>query len=146
MSRFKMIQITNNAIGAVAANANIPLGTITRRIDCNKCNTTFSVASSTSDTVVLNEAGYYKVTYSITAIATDTGLSSISLIANGASVYTVGETVSAAGDAINLTLPFYVRVFDQNNNIATNNPLSLQVRSSSALTSATANMIVEKLY
>lgn len=146
MSKFRLLQVTNTNIGVVTANSNIPLGTVTSKIDCSPYGSTFSLTSSASDTVVLNNAGYYKITYSITDVATDTGVNSISLIANNNSVHTVGETVATAEDAINLTLVYYVRVYPQCNNYATNNPMSIQIRADNAITSATANLIIEKLY
>ena len=65
MSKYKLIQLTNTSIGAQVANAFLPLGVVTRRINstCN-CDTTFQIANSTADILYINEPGYYKVTYS----------------------------------------------------------------------------------
>lgn len=145
MSRFKMIQMTNLIVGQVAENTTIPLGTVTRGIDCKQNNATFGVASSTNDTVVLNDAGYYKVTYSISAVAENTGINGISLLVNGTALYFVEGSVATAGDTINLTLPYYVKVLPKC--VAqTNNPVSIQVRAESAITSASAVLIIEKMY
>ena len=141
-----MIQITNKNIGAVAINGLIPLGTITRRIDCGDCCTAFTVSSSNTDTITINEEGYYKITYSITDLATAVGLNTITLVVNGTDTYTVGETVAVAGDAINLTLDYVVRVFRKCDNVATNNPMTIQIRADDAITSATANIIIERIY
>ena len=146
MHREKMIQMTNNNIGVVNANAFIPFGTITRRVDCGNCCSAFSISSSNTDTITINEEGYYKITYSITDVATDVGLNSITLVVNGTDTYTVGETVATAGDAIDLTLPFVVRVFKRCDNVATNNPMTIQIRTDEAITSATANIIIERIY
>ena len=146
MHREKMIQMTNNNIGVVNANAFIPFGTITRRIDCGNCYSAFTISSSNTDTITINEEGYYKITYSITDVATTVGLNSITLVVNGTDTYTVGETVATAGDAIDLTLPFVVRVFKRCDNVATNNPMTIQVRADDAITSATANIIIERIY
>lgn len=146
MSREKMIQMTNKNIGVVTANSFIPLGTITRRIDCGNCCSAFTISSSNTDTITINEEGYYKVTYSITDLATAVGLNSITLVVNGVDAYTVGETVAVAGDAINLTLPYVVRVFKRCDNVATNNPMTIQVRADDAITSATANIVIERIY
>lgn len=142
----KMVQMTNNNIGVVAANGFIPFGTITRRVDCGNCNSAFTISSSNTDTITINEEGYYKITYSITDVATAVGLNSITLVVNGADAYTVGETVAVAGDAIDLTLPYVVRVFKRCDNVATNNPMTIQVRADDAITSATANIIIERIY
>lgn len=142
----KMIQMTNKNIGVVAINGFIPFGNITRRVDCGNCCSAFTVSSSNTDTITINEEGYYRVTYSITDLATAVGLNTITLVVNGVDTYTVGETVAAAGDAINLTFDFVVRVFKRCDNVATNNPMTIQVRADDAITSATANIIVERIY
>jgi hypothetical protein len=146
MGNKKMIQMTNNNIGVVNANGFIPFGNITRRIDCGSACSAFTVSSSNTDTITINEEGYYEIKYSITDLATSVGLNSITLIVNGVDAYTVGETVATAGDAINLTLPYVVRVFKKCDNVATNNPMTIQLRADNAITSATANIIVEKIY
>lgn len=145
MSRYKMVQLTNKTIGAVAVNALVPLGTITRRVDCSNGASAFTVTSSNTDTITINEEGYYKVTYSISAVATDAGLATVTLVVNGIDTYTVGATATAGG-TVNLTLPYEVRVFRRCNNVATNNPMTIQIKSGVALTSAVANIIVEKKY
>jgi hypothetical protein len=58
----------------------------------------------------------------------------------------VGETVATAGDTIDLTIPYVVRVFKRCDNVATNNPMTIQFRSDTAITSATSNVIVKKVY
>lgn len=145
MSRFKMVQLTNKDIGTVAANALMPLGTITRRVDCSNNMSAFTVASSNTDTITINEAGYYEITYSVSEVATAAGITTITLIVNGVDVTTVGVTATAGG-TINLTLPYTVRVFNRCDNIATNNPMTIQFRTNADITSATSNVIVKKIY
>lgn len=146
MHKEKMIQMTNKNIGAISANGFIPFGTITRRVDCGNCCSAFTISSSNTDTITINEEGYYKITYSITDVATTVGLNTITLVVNGVDTYTVGETVATAGDAIDLDLPYVVRVFKRCDNVATNNPMTIQVRADDAITSATANIIIERIY
>lgn len=146
MKKYKLLQVTNNNIGAVAVNGLIPLGRITRKIDCDNNCTAFTLSSSNADTVTISEQGYYDIEFSITALATATGLNSISLVVNGVDTYAVGETVATAGDAINLTLPYIVRVFKKCDNVATNNPMTIQFKADTAITSATANLIIKKVY
>lgn len=145
MGKYKMVQLTNKNIGEVAINALIPFGTITRRVDCQNNIAAFTTTSSNTDTVTINEAGYYKVDYSISAVVPVAGITTITLVVNGVDVYTVGATATAGG-TLNLTLPYIVRVFKRCDSIATNNPMTIQVKSSVALTSAVANIIVEKVY
>ena len=146
MSKFKMVQMTNKNIGVVSANNFIPFGTITRRVDCTNCVSAFTISSSNADTITINEEGYYEITYSITDLATNVGLNSITLVVNGTDTYTVGETVATAGDAIDLTLPYVVRVFKRCDNVATNNPMTIQVRADEPITSATANIIIKRIF
>lgn len=145
MSRFKMLQITNNNIGTIVENSFLPLGTITRRVDCSNNMSAFTVSSSGTDTITINEAGYYEIEYSISEIATTAGISTVTLVVNGADVYTVGVTATAGG-TVNLTLPYTVRVFNRCDNIATNNPMTIQFRTDTEIASATSNVIVKKVY
>lgn len=141
----KLIEMKNNNIGAVAINGLIPLGTVTRKIDCSTECPAFTISSSNADTITISEAGYYEITYSITALATAIGLNNITLVVNDVDTYQVGATAAAAGDAINLTLPYVVRVFNRCNNVATNNPMTIQIKADTAITSATSNIIVKKV-
>lgn len=148
MKTYKILQVTNTAIGAVAVDENMPLGTITRRLNNGKgCCTAFEVATSGADTVYLNESGYYKITYSGSLIAGAVGEVSVALFANGTQVYEVGDTATAEEDVRNLTLPFVVRVFNNCASSPTNCPMAIQVRLSGvAITGGTSNLIVERVY
>ena len=146
MGNKKMIQMTNNNIGVVNANGFIPFGNITRRIDCGSACSAFTVSSSNTDTITINEEGYYEITYSISAVFTNAGVNSVKLVVNGTDTYEVGETIGTATTAVNLTLPYVVRVFKKCDNVATNNPMTIQIVANEAITSATANIIVEKIY
>lgn len=146
MSNYRLIQLTNNNIPAVAVDTNMPLGTITRRVACNRCEPTFVVSSSSVDTITINEEGYYKVAYNGALVATDAGVVELTLVVNGVNTYVVGET-AVAGATVNVTLDYVVRVFKRCDDIATNNPMTIQVESTGvALTSGTSNIIVERVY
>jgi hypothetical protein len=146
-SCYKQIQLTNSNIGDVAVNGYIPYGRVTRRINApfNCCNT-FTVRSSTDDTVVINDAGFYKITYSLTALAEAAGDVTISLVTNGTSVYSVTQTVAAAADSVNLTLPYTIRVCPNCSATPDNVPVSVQIQNTGvALTGVSGNMIIEKV-
>ena len=141
---YKQIQLTNTAIGDVAADAYVPLGRVTARINApyNCCNT-FAVSSSTADTVVINTAGFYKITYSLTATAADAGDITIALVVDGAPVYSVTQSYVAASTGANLTVVYTIRV--ASNGGAESNPVSVQLQNTGiALTGATSNLIIEK--
>ena len=142
----KMIQMTNKNIGAIAINGLIPLGTITRRVGCGNCGSAFSVSSSNTDTITINEEGYYEITYSISAVEAAAGINTITLIVNGTDTYTVGATTAVVDQTVDLTLPYVVRVFRRCDNVATNNPMTIQFRADDAITSAVANVIVKKIF
>lgn len=146
MTCYKQIQLTNNAFGAIAADAYMPYGRVTRRINApTNCSNTFTVGSSTADTVTINEPGFYKVTYSVTAIANAEGIVTVELVTNGASVYTVSTTATADA-TVNLTLPYTIRVLPNSDSAPNNVPVAIQIQNTGvALTSGTSNLIIEKI-
>ena len=146
-SAYKQIQLTNKTITSVAVDQFFPLGTVTRRINApyNCCNT-FVVSSSTNDTVVLNDPGFYKVTYSLTATAAAAGEVTVALVTNGTSVYSVTQTIVDEANAVNLTLVYTVRVAPTYGSAPENVPVALQLQNTGiALTGETANLVIEKV-
>jgi hypothetical protein len=148
MSKYKLIQLTNNAIGATTAQTLLPLGLITRRLNASACNcTTFQITSSDSDTLILNDPGYYKITYNANLIAAAAGDLSVSLLANQQEVTSSSETVAAADDTANITLIYTIRVCPNCCSAPTNCPVNIQLQLGDVAISAgsTANLIVEKI-
>ena len=147
MSNYKVIQLTNSAIGAVGANTMLPLGTITRKIQSsNNCCSTFNVTTTDSNIIYLNEPGYYRITYSGSVIAGAAGVVDISIIANSDSVYTASAT-AAEGDTVNITIPYEVRVSKNCCASPTNCPMSIQIQlGDTAITGGTSNLLIEKVY
>jgi hypothetical protein len=144
---YKLIQLTNTSIGDVPVNDFIPLGTVTRRINAplNCCNT-FNVTSSDNNAVIANDAGFYKITYSLTATAAAAGQVTLALITNGASVYTISQTIVDETTAVNMTLPFVIRVSPNCSYAPNNEPVTIQIQNTGiALTGASANLIIEKV-
>lgn len=145
---YRMIQLTNKNIQAVAANTLMPLGSITRRV-CPRtnCCQTFEVTTSGADTVNITEQGYYRVTYNVSAISAAAGLVSFSLNVGGTSVYVGSATAAAVGDTVNVTIPFMVRAFGNCASLPVNLPLAIQVENTgAALTSAVSNIVIERAY
>jgi hypothetical protein len=147
-NNYKQIQLTNTAIGDVAVNAYMPLGRVTRRINApfNCCNT-FTISSSTADTVTLNDVGFYKITYSLTASAAAEGEVTVGLVTNGTTVYSVSQNIAdATTGSVNLTLPYTVRVVPNCSSAPDNVPVTLQLQNTGiALTGVSSNLIIEKL-
>jgi hypothetical protein len=152
MSKYKLIQLTNNNIGALTAGSLIPLGLTTRRVNapCDGCSA-FEVASSTSDTVYITEPGYYKVTYSMDLNPAAAGTASVTLVTNQTDVYTVSEAVTAAEDIVNLTLIYVIRVCPNSCATPFNCPVAVQLKLGDVATgitptASTANLIIERVY
>lgn len=146
-SCYKQIQLTNNSLGDVPVDGFIPYGRVTRRINApyNSCNT-FMITSSTSDTITINDVGFYKITYSLTATAAAAGDVSISLITNGNSVYSVSQNLVDETGSVNLTLPYTIRVCPNCSATPDNVPVNVQIQNTGiALTGATSNIIIEKV-
>jgi hypothetical protein len=131
----------------VAVDAYFPLGQVTRRINAplNCCNT-FILSTNDTNTVTLTEAGFYKVTYSLTAEAAAEGILTIGLVSNGTTVYTVSEAIAAADSPVNVTLPYTIRVSPNCASSPANAPISIQIQNTGiALTGSSSNLIIEKL-
>lgn len=148
MSIYRLLQLTNDAVGAVAANAYLPFGVISRRISCPKsCGTTFNVGDTGSNVIYLNEAGYYKITYNASLLPGAASPVTISLIVNGTSVYTGTAETSATGDSVNITIPFVIRACPNCASTPTNLPVSIQLQlGSTAITGGSSNLIIERVY
>lgn len=147
MTSYKQIQLTNTNVGDVAINSYMPLGRVTRRINAplNCCNT-FTVTTSATDTITLNDVGFYKITYSLTATAAAAGEVSIALVTNGTSIYTVSQAIVDETAGVNITLPYTIRVCSNCSATPDNVPVNVQIQNTGiALTGATSNIIIEKI-
>jgi hypothetical protein len=146
MTNAKILQLTNLTIGAITANGNMPLGvtTVIYPFDSSNCYPTYTVTSSTSDTLVINKAGTYKFIYNASVVATAAGLVTFALIVNGVSKYTVSVTATEAG-TVNITIPYEIYVPCNCASAPNNVPAYIQVQNTGvALTSGTSNLIVSK--
>lgn len=148
MSNYRVLQLTNANVGAVPIGAFLPLGTVTRKISHGNCLCpTFTVTTSGANTITLNEAGYYHITYTASLIGGAAGTLTAALQANGVTVLTASETVTAAGDTENITIDYVIRVFPNTYTQPTNNPLTLQILLGGvAITGGVSNIVVEKTY
>lgn len=141
---YRIIELQNNNIGAVAVNGFLPLGQVTRRISTSTgSGVPFEVTNSGADTVQLTCKGYYKVIYSASLTVSAAASVQVVLLANGVEVYNVTQTAGGAG-AVNLTLAKEVRVFSNCAANSTNCPVNLQLQlKGSAITGGTSNLIVD---
>lgn len=146
---YRVIQLTNHSVGAVTAGSFLPLGNITRRYGCNeneRCSV-FEVSTTGSNTITINESGYYHLTYTGSLVAGAAGDIVLDLLVNGIEVFTVSQTATAVGDVENITLNYVVRVLPNCSACVNNTPAIVQIRldeTSVALTGGTSNIVVEK--
>jgi hypothetical protein len=142
----KLLQLTNMNIGAVEVDAFIPLGVTTIIYpggDFN-CGPTYTVTSSTSDTLQVNKQGTYKVIYNASVVATEAGNVVLELMYNNVSKYTVTAQAAAAG-TVNLTIPYEIYIPGNCCNNPINIPANIQIKNTGvALTSGTSNLIISK--
>lgn len=141
-----LIQLTNTGIGAVAVDGFMPLGVITTVYpNCSSMQgPTYTITSSTSDTVQVNKSGTYRIIYNASVVATEAGDVVLGLRINGTTRYTVTATATAAG-TVNVTIPFEVYIPGNCCASPINIPAYIQVQSTGvALTSGTSNLIIDK--
>ena len=141
---YRVIELQNDNIGAVAVNGFLPLGRVTRRISTTTgSGVPFEITTSGADTVQLTSKGYYKVLYSASLTVGAAGTVQVALLANGVELYNVTESAAGAG-AVNLTLAKEVRVFANCAACSTNCPVDIQLQlKGSAITGGTSNIIVD---
>ena len=146
MTNARILQLTNSAIGAVATNQNLPLGVITVRypFDVSSCYPTYTITSSTSDTLVVNKSGTYKFIYNASVVAEAAGEVTFILKVNGVQQYPVSATATADG-TVNLTIPYEVYVPCNCQSAPNNVPAYIQIQSTGvAITGGTSNLIISK--
>ena len=145
---YKAIQLTNNAIPAVAAGGLIPLGRITRRVNANaRCSglDTFMVGTSAADTITITEPGIYRIAFSASLVPTATGQLTVSLLENDTVL--TSETRQATADVtLGLSFMYLARVLP-NTETAINVPAAFQLQQTvGAINSGISNLIIEKVY
>lgn len=146
-NKYRVLQMTNSAIGAVAVNSFMPLGKITRKVSRCECSpNTFAVSTTGANVVTINECGNYNVNYNASLIAGAAGVLAITLVMNGTNVYSSTVTATAGG-TVNISLPYQIRVFPNCSALPTNIPSDIQILLSGvAITGGTSNLIVERVY
>jgi hypothetical protein len=129
MTNAKILQLTNSTIGAITTDSNMPLGvaTVVYPFDTNNCFPTYTVQSSSSDTLVVNKPGTYNFIYSASVVADEVGNVTFAVKVNGVSKYSVSSTVATAGSTINLTIPFEIYVPCNCASVPNNVPAYIQV-------------------
>ena len=140
----RLLQLTNNTIGAVGINDRIPVGVVTRRIMRDtKCQPTFEVTTNANNAVTISEAGIYTITYTGSLEVGAAGDIVLQLLYNGVVANTVTVTAAAAG-TYSVNLSFVVRILGNCCSGQQNLPALLQINNAGiALTGGTGNLIIE---
>lgn len=143
-SNYRIIEMQNTAIGAVAANGVMPFGKVTRRIATSTGNgVPFQIGSSGADIIQLTTKGYYRVTYNASLTVGAASDITLVLLANGTPVYSITNHVTAAG-TYNLHFVKEVRVFANCQACPTNCPMDIQIQNAgAAITGGTSNIIID---
>lgn len=141
---YRILEMQNNNIGAVAVDGLMPFGIITRRTSCSTGHgVPFDVTTAGANTIVLTSKGYYKVMYNSSLTVGAAGAVTLTLLVDGAPVYSVTENAAGAG-AVNLTLIKEVRVFANCASAPTNCPANIQIQlTGTDVTGGTSNIIVD---
>lgn len=147
MSKYRVLQLTNNAIGTVAVTNFMPLGIITRRVSrCEACVNTFTTSTTGANVVTINECGNYNVTYNASLIGATAGVVIATLVYNGTNVYSASATITAGG-TVNLTIPYQIRVLPNCAANPVNNPANIQIQLNGVgITGGTSVLKVERVY
>ena len=146
MTNAKILQLTNSTIGAVPTNGNMPLGvtTVVYPFDSGNFYPTYTVTSSTADTLVVNKYGTYRFVYNASVVASEAGDVTLAVKVNGVTKYTVTTTATAEG-TVNLTIPYEVYIPCNCASSPNNIPAYIQVQNTGVpLTSGTSNLIIDK--
>lgn len=145
---FRFVQITNNAIGPVAAATVLPIGIENHRIACaSSCVQSFNVSTTANNVAKINSPGYYKITYSGYLTADAAGDIIVNLEVNSVIVTTATATATAAAQTLPISLTFYLRILNScPNNVAVNTPQNIQFRNAGiAITGGNSNVLIERM-
>lgn len=144
---YRLLQLTNNNIGAVAAATVLPIGVTSRKITCqSKCIPTFEVTTTVNNVAYINEPGFYKITYTGYLTAGAAGNVVVNLEINNviAAVATVTATVAGT---VPISITFVTRVLGNCcNGAVINTPSALQFRNAGvAITGGTSTVLIERV-
>lgn len=144
---YRLLQLVNSSIGAVAAGSAIPLGVQNRSVETTPlCRNTFNVTTTANNVVYVNETGFYKITYIGYLTVAAAGDTIVNLQVAGQTVQTATVTVPAAGTYL-VTFAYTTRAVNVQG--VGNIPLAINLQlgtTSVALTGGSSVLIVERPY
>ena len=143
---YRLLQLVNTAIGAVAVGSAIPLGVQNQSVETvPNCQNTFVVTTTANNVVYVKEAGLYKVAYTAYLTVGGAGDIIVNLQVNGVTVQTATVTVAAAGTYL-VTFTYVTSTYKA---VPNNAPLAVNVQlgsTSVAVTGGSSVMQVERVY
>lgn len=143
---YRLLQLVNTAIGAVAVGSAIPLGVQNRSVETvPNCQNTFTVTTTANNVVYIKEAGLYKITYTAYLTVGGAGDIIVNLQVNGVTVQTATVTVAAAGTY----LVVFTYITSTYVTLPVNAPLAVNVQlgpTSIAVTGGSSVMQFERTY
>lgn len=142
---YRLLQLTNNTVGPVAAATVLPIGVTSRKIACaSKCTPTFEITTTANNVAYINEPGFYKITYTGYLTAGAAGNVVVNLEINNAIVAVATVTATAAG-TVPVSITYVTRVL----NSCCNNPATVQAlqfrNAGIAITGGTSTVIIERV-
>lgn len=143
---YRLLQLTNNTVGPVAAATVLPIGVTSRKIACaSKCTPTFEIATTANNVAYINEPGFYKITYTGYLTAGAAGNVVVNLEINNVIVAVATVTATAAG-TVPVSITYVTRVLNNCCNNAANPIQALQFRNAGvAITGGTSTVIIERV-
>ena len=143
---YRLLQLTNNTVGPVAAATVLPIGVVSRKITrASKCTPTFEVTTTANNVAYINESGFYKITYTGYLTAGAAGNVVVNLEINNAIAATATVTATAAG-TVPVSITYVTRVLCGCCNGAGSTVQALQFRNAGvALTGGTSTVIIERV-
>ena len=134
----KLLNLVNTANQSVLTGGIVNLGSIVHRV----CNGAFNF--SNSNTISLNNQGWYKVHVTINATGTAVGANTFQLYQNGIAVLgaLASHTIAAVGDVRNFSFETIVRVLPSCS-CQCNTPINLTILNNGASEITVNNITVD---
>ncbi len=140
---WRLLELTNGNIGAVAVNAFVPIGAITRKVAKEpRCTPTFEAGTTLNNIVTISEKGIYNITYTGTLTAAAAGTLTLNLLADSAVIATRSVTATEGSD-VNIALSKEVRVFGNCCNGVSPVIIALQI-ADTAITGGNGTIIINR--
>lgn len=143
---YRLLQLTNSNISPLPTATLLPVGIPTRKIvQSSTCKDTFTVTTNVNNAVYINEAGFYKITYTGYLTAAAAGNVIVNLRLNGVTAM-IATATAALNGTVPITISFVTRVYCNCACNSTNMPILVELLNNGvALTGGNSNLIIERI-